>query len=372
MNNRKTIQNDIYMVDVLYRGGMKVAAKNLLFAIIDDYQKETDKLYQVAINYFIEVLLPRVKDRPEGKAALEAELMLFRGEVEITWDEWLINFPGTSIEMFEDKPQGRTKALTKEALNRITNDDFVKEKVGLFYSPNGFAEEVQPGKHRRRTQNNVKYLNAFFIDLDGASEDEEKKRHLSTIVAFEISPSFIVETKNGFHVIWLLKSGYGAEATGRWKMIQKGLIERFKSDRACSDVSRLLRMPNSWHCKDLWGGGQAFRVKLIYWSPTRYSMEDFKAVESKVKKEVEYILPEGEGELRLPQVTSLIPGERHPTLKEEVARAYARVGTKVELAPQVRSGIKEWYQASCTKLKSNWEKEVDDYCDWVESNQFNK
>jgi len=358
------------MIDVFFRGGMPVAAKNLLMAVVDDYREETDKLYRVGMKYLIEVMLPKVKGRDTGAMSLDAQMMLFSGEIEMEWSEWLMYFPGTSIEYFEDKAGGKTGVLSKERLMSLTLDQFLENKAGLFYSPNGFFDEVQEGKKRRRNQSNIKHVNAFFIDLDGAPTEDEKDIHRKAIAEANIAPSFVVETRNGFHVLWLLEGTNGLESSVRWKNIQKGLIRHFKSDRACSDVSRLLRMPNSWHCKGLWTGGEAFKVKLVYQSPARYTMDDFAAFETKEK--IREVTEMTAGELVLPEVTALAAGDRHASLKEETARAYAIIGSSVELAPQVRQGMKDWYSASCTELKPYWEKEVDEYCDWVESNQFSK
>jgi len=370
MESRECIRDDISAINALFDGGMPIASKNLLFAVVEDYRDERDGLYQVGIRYLVEVLLPKIKGRDEVSVASDIRLQLFGDEIEMDWNEWLLYFPGTSIEIFEDKQSGRNKSVTQEQLNAISLDDFYSSKTGLFYSPNGFFDFPAPGRKRRRTQNNVKCINAFFIDLDGAGTKELKTIQRRAIAQSVLEPSFVVETKNGFHVIWLLEPGYDDQSSVRWKNIQKALIRSFKSDAACSDVSRLLRMPDSWHCKDLWKGGEAFKVKVVYQSTARYWMDDFHMFEHKQKRTVRKFKPQ-EGKLILPPIASLSVGNRHAAMKEEAARTYALLGTSVELAPQARQAMKDWYRLSCIELKPNWEKEVDDYCDWLELNQFN-
>jgi len=356
------------MINVFHAGGMSFAAKDMLFQVVADYQEKSDKLFSFAIKFLIETALPKIKGRKPRPIPRDVKIMLQLEDEEITWSEWLEFFPGSSIEMMEDKQGGRTGFLTKEKLGRLRPDDFLEDKTGLFYSPNGFNDEVREGMKRKREQGNIKSLNAFFIDLDKAPTKELKDAHRRTIGEFSIAPSFVVETRNGFHVLWLLERLYGAEDSMRWKSIQKGLIAHFQADRACSDSSRLLRMPSSWHCKRLWVGGEAFKVKLVYRSKIRYTMDDFRAFESKQKPRKVFEMKEGE--VVIPPNAALGKGDRHAALKEEIARAYARIGTNRELAPKVRGEMKTWYQASCIDLKPHWEKEVDDYCDWVTLNQF--
>jgi len=370
MESRECIRDDISAINALFDGGMPIASKNLLFAVVEDYRDERDRLYQVGIRYLVEVLLPKIKGRGKVETSSDIRLQLFGNEIDMSWDEWILYFRGTNIEIFEDKQGGRNKAITQKQLNEMSLDDFYASKTGLFYSPNGFFEGVQPGKKRRRTQNNVKYINAFFIDLDGAGTEELKAVQRRVIAEATLEPTFVVETKNGFHVIWLLEDGYDAQSGVRWKNIQKGLIRSFRSDAACSDVSRLLRMPNSWHCKDLWKGGEAFKVRVVHQSNVRYRMDDFHMFEKKEKRIMPKFEPQA-GKLVSPPIATLTVGNRHAAMKEEAARTYALLGTSVELAPQARQAMKDWYRLSCIELKPNWEKEVDDYCDWLELNQFN-
>lgn len=372
MTTLEKIQSDIEMIEILHDGGMGVASKNLLYAVVNDYRQELDEVYKYGVAYLVETLLPRVKGRGEGERREKTQIILEVKDLGITWKEWLSYFPGSSVEILEDKQGGRSDSLSLNRLETLSRDDFYAEKTGLFYSPNGFGETVMPGKKRRRTQDNLKQINAFFVDMDGASSQEQKNKLRSKIATSPVTPSFIVETKNGFHVIWLLDAFYGPEGTGRWKNIQRGLIGHFQADRACSDVSRLLRMPSSWHCKDLWSGGEAFWVKLVYRNEVRYSMDDFAMFEVKEKKNT-YTFDRSvdrPGEIVKPQAQILGKGNRHAVLKEETARAYARIGTNKELARDVRVMMKEWYRASCVPLKSYWEREVDQYCDWVELSQF--
>ncbi len=352
------ILSDLHAIDTLRLGGMTVAAENLLHQVYSDYKSIHDTDHREARIYLKHVLLPKIKNVSDI-----GRLKLIPRMEAPTWNDWLSNFPNCSVEAMEDKQGGRSMQLSTAKLDLVTKEEFYNDKTGLFYTPNGFNEKIREGMKRRREQGNVKSINALFVDIDGG----DKESQIELISGFPILPSFVVETKNGYHVLWKLREGYDQEDVGRWVGIQKGLIERFDSDKACSDVSRLLRMPSSWHCKELWKGGEGFFVELVLANNKRYSLDDFKAFE---RKKIERPKLTGPGEVIIPGVTALNTGNRHAGLKEEVAKAYARIGTSVELAGKVRDEMKTWYQASCVDLKPYWEKEVDEYCDWVELNQF--
>lgn len=361
METNEKILSDLHFIDTLRLGGMKVAAEDLLHQVYSDYQAFRDDAHREAMIYLKHVLLPKMSS--VGKVGTLGNLKLIPRMKPVSWHDWLSNFPNCSVEAMEDKQGGKSMQLATVKLDLVTKEEFYQDKTGLFYTPNGFNEKIREGMKRRREQGNVKSINALFVDIDGG----DKASQLELISGFPILPSFVVETKNGYHVLWKLNEGYSQESVKRWVGIQKGLIERFSSDKACSDVSRLLRMPSSWHCKGLWKEEDGFLVELVLANEKMYSLDDFKMFEKKVLKRTMVL---GPGEVVAPGAAVLTPGDRHAGLKEQAARTYARIGTSRELAPKVRGEMKTWYQASCVDLKSYWEKEVDDVCDWIELNQF--
>jgi hypothetical protein len=346
----ENIISDFEMIESLRVGGMKQAALNLCEQLKGEYFLKEGTQYRDGEMYIRNILEPKIKRT-----------------LAVSWKEWITNFPNCTIEGLEDRQGGKTGEFTKEILSTCTREEFKEDKAGLFYSVNGFNPTIRSDMHRRREQGNLLSINAFFVDLDSG----DKKDQMRTIQDFPYKPTFIVETKKGFHVIWRLQSGYGIESHDRWKVLQKALIARFKSDTACSDVSRLLRFPSSWHCKGLWEGGKAYFVELVYKSENIYAISDFEKIFPKAKP---YTPPTKEfhlsGNVVAPITFGLTPGNRHGTLKEECSRVYARIGEDRTKAHEARELVKTWYQHACTDLKPHWEKEVDQYCDWVEINQF--
>ena len=378
MTNREMILSDAYMIEMLHDGGMAIASKNLLFQVIEDYRNKSEPIFKVGLRYLIEYLMPYVKGRKKHALANEIAIVLFPKVIDVSWSEWVSYFPGTSVEPMEDRENGRRAVVNVDRICEMSQEDLLKRKAGLFYTPNGFHEYARVGHALRRDAGNIKSINAFYVDLDGASTPENKSMLLLKISESKVMPSFVVETKNGFHVIWLLERFYSENDVSDWKRIQTGLIGHFGSDRACSDVSRLLRMPNSWHCKDLWKEEleekHAFLVKLVFRSGRMYRFEDFKVFGFKLDEKKTIFLSDYKpsGLVVAPIDKMLEIGSRHGTLTEEAARVYARLGTDTSKGYEARSILKDWYKRSCQTLKGQWEKEVDGVCDWIEEKQFNK
>lgn len=95
----------------------------------------------------------------------------------------------------------------------------------------------------KRRQENVTKINYWFCDIDEGSKEEQMKR----INAIALKPTFVVETKKGFHCYWQVE---GEASVENYKTILAGIIERLKADKACKDSLRLLRYPYAYHMKD--------------------------------------------------------------------------------------------------------------------------
>lgn len=118
-----------------------------------------------------------------------------------------------------------------------------------------------------RRKENISQINGFAIDVDKGPEDypldeialakglvTEKEimlRHLKTM----LHPTWIVETKRGFHSYWLFKKPeevlYSEELERKYRLVLKNrLIPYYNADPNASDLCRLLRAPNFFHRKD--------------------------------------------------------------------------------------------------------------------------
>ena len=67
----------------------------------------------------------------------------------------------------------------------------------------------------------------------------------------EIPPDFVVSSGGGFHVYWMLESPVYVR-DNRWKQIEavnRGLTKKFNGDIMCPDISRILRVPDTFNFK---------------------------------------------------------------------------------------------------------------------------
>lgn len=125
---------------------------------------------------------------------------------------------------------------------------FNEQGFNIYFVVNGGGDEAQF----------INKINAVFIDWDAGRDENKnyksleevkqfKESKLNALREFEYKPSYIVETRNGLHVYWLLYSGVAPED---FIDIQYRLIERFESDKAIKDLSRIMRVPSTNWTKD--------------------------------------------------------------------------------------------------------------------------
>jgi hypothetical protein len=141
----------------------------------------------------------------------------------------------------DDKGRYRGMIITPPEEAQSWND----RKFGIFTTPNKFY-------NNERKEAQLEELRYFYTDID----EGEKEAQLELIHKFPIKPTYVVETRRGFHIWWKI-DGHNLPVP-RWKAIQKKLITKFNGDIQCCDVSRTLRVPGYYHHKK-----EPFLVRLI-------------------------------------------------------------------------------------------------------------
>lgn len=127
-------------------------------------------------------------------------------------------------------------------------------------------------------QRDIKKLRACFVDLDAGRDSRgnyltinkvavKKKEMMKKIKTFPLSPTYIIETRNGYQVYWLLSGNhYAQNYTKTWEVIQNKINNFFKdvgSDKLTKKINQIYRLPFlSWHKK--WEGKQPFPVSIVY------------------------------------------------------------------------------------------------------------
>ncbi len=121
-------------------------------------------------------------------------------------------------------------------------------------------------------------INAVFIDLDCPKPKGQqppltdvqqfKQRLMTAIRDFPLKPSIINESRNGYHVYWLLHEGATVE---QFRDCEARLVKHFNADPAVTSPCNLLRVPGFYWCKD---PDNKYLVEVIEINDLRYHIED--------------------------------------------------------------------------------------------------
>lgn len=127
---------------------------------------------------------------------------------------------------------------------------------GIFFSVNG-----------AKNDKSVTRIRAQFVESDEGTFEEQIQR----IANYPQEPSIIIKTRKSLHCYWLLE---GAPEVRRFEYIQLQLVAQFNGDRACKNLSRVMRLYGFDHCKK-----DPVRVQLLKFDPdTRYTQEELSSL----------------------------------------------------------------------------------------------
>lgn len=263
--------------------------------------------------------------------------------------EWLSLFPGTACEGLYERTKGFGGHFGTNIPNELINELKTKN-IGLYFCPNG-----NTGK---RNTENTNRLNACFADFDDGSKEEQ----MDLIRSLPLKPSAVVESGRGYHVYWLFE--YPETDKELWRRVQKTIAKVCKSDPKICNPDRLMRLPFSWHTKT----DDKRLVQVVEYTSVRYTMADVEVAFPPEPIPRYVAMTDRPRDLRIPELTTLTPNQRHGSLLEETARVYANLPQGKAAA--ARAGIKYWYFHSSKPPKAWWESEADAVCDDIERREY--
>lgn len=191
----------------------------------------------------------------------------------------------------------------------VSTEQFLNDLCGLnaqiYFNVDGITWKNRPStyddiKDTLNWLNTVKYKDMYFIPNCGGTKDAEithfkaafidwdagkdpqgnyfpldivaqkKAEFLLNFQSSPVQPSYIIETRNGFHIYWLLYPGTTPE---QFIALQKSLIHYFHSDPMITNPARVMRLPG-YHWYKSQDPCNAFYVDIIHASPLRYSFLD--------------------------------------------------------------------------------------------------
>lgn len=273
-------------------------------------------------------------------------------------------FPDCLYGFMPDKHANFGRVLEAKEITQANLDKAATLQYGSFFTPNGHGNIKNPKGTLLRWDGNVTRFNACFADFDAGTKEQQ----LEIIKTFPLPYSLLIESKRGYHVYWMLKDSKNAPSadSSLWRSIQTTIATKYHADKACSNPSRLMRLPGSYHVK-----GDPYLVQIKEINNLTYTLAELE-LEFPPPPRKTYAYAQDRNakkQIHMPPLTAIHDGDRHTTLKETAGRLYAH--SDQSDASIIRDVLKCWYQRSCINLKSNWQREVDDVCDWVEAREYN-
>lgn len=186
---------------------------------------------------------------------------------------FLDSFPNHIYRYLDTTGNGR-KPIQSKIIQPELN---TKDGYDSYFTVNGFSD------YRHATYENCINLNAFYIDIDNRKDIQEID-HIKSI----LEPSYVVETKRGYHVYWLLDEPLYKEDVSdtewqaikeKWLKQEAEIVKTLNADKNAQDIPRILRVPDTYYwknCKDEYKKGVdgVFLTKIIHQNNgARYSLE---------------------------------------------------------------------------------------------------
>lgn len=199
------------------------------------------------------------------------------GIIKSTTTMFLKNFPNTFIALIHDSDKSKP-IISKTKLSRSD----IPDGYGSFFTVNGFTGA--------RKKENLTHISGVFADID-QKEGKMSLQDIQQMVFVDLPPTFINETKNGWHLIWKLSepiTDITPELIKTIEGINRRFVAMYGADNAAIDVGHLLRIPGTEHRKN---PAEPFLIKTAYTSDAVYSLDELTKVYDPIIKEdatVEY------------------------------------------------------------------------------------
>jgi hypothetical protein len=320
-----------------------------------------------ACHYLTHNVMPMVMEggEPSDRIPAWVDRVLFHPmeyrPQEVGWEEWMRFFGSDTAYVREDSKKG---FCLLEGLPESL--EWTKEQnAGVHFIPQIMGKEPVEGRKTRRTNDNVEACLTFLADMDGEKEADWEKLANSPIL-----PTAVVETRRGWHAYWALNAPCSVLA---WERVQETMNEYFRADKAIKYAAHSLRVPSSWHCKEVFEGGEPFYVQLVHASWKKVDYTDMElAFPPKPRVESGYTAGDYrqiQG-VRLPSTTYIPSPGSHDILVSESGRVYA--GVKEENAGLARKMVMDWYLGFKQVKRPTDEVEARRRCDELERMQYGR
>lgn len=128
-----------------------------------------------------------------------------------------------------------------------------------------------------RKQYAIKTISCCFVDIDAGRDDagnylpskevmKFKQSSLDKINNFPVKPSWVVDTRNGYQIYWILDDHSRTVINQTtWNGIQKKLVNYFGGDARAIKINQIYRVPYTWWRK-CWEKKASYFTTILYGS----------------------------------------------------------------------------------------------------------
>jgi len=134
---------------------------------------------------------------------------------------------------------------------------------------------VCPRAFKKGNESSIKQVRCLWADVDSKDWGGSKEAALKSIEKMLLKPSIIIDSGNGYHCYWLLDKVFAIsspEDRDRIRNYNARIASTIKGD-SVMDLSRILRLPDSWNMKDT---QNPKRCKILKFDPEMlFPLENF-------------------------------------------------------------------------------------------------
>lgn len=179
--------------------------------------------------------------------------------------KFLKSFIGGHVFCYNNNPRKKLSGMNHTVnINDVLTQN-VKDSDAYFYV-NG-----------SRKKEEVSIVRACYIDLDAGRDEsghyfapkivaQKKKKFIELINKFPVAPTWILDTRNGYQVYWILsKKDHDMGLTKNkkyWNGIQKKLANYFNADIRAMKINQIFRIPYTWWRKP-WEGKKSYFSTIL-------------------------------------------------------------------------------------------------------------
>jgi hypothetical protein len=181
-------------------------------------------------------------------------------------NRFLDSFGGGHILCYNNNPRKKLSGMNHTTMISEVIDNNIKNSSDAYFYINGL-----------RKKDDIKSVRACYIDLDAGRDNnghyfspkivkEKKKQFLNMINSFAVEPTWVVDTRNGYQVYWVLcdkDHQLGLTKNKKyWTGIQKKLANYFNADIRAMKINQIFRVPYTWWRKP-WEGKKSYFSTLL-------------------------------------------------------------------------------------------------------------